>query len=154
MALKPGRVEAIWDLRGERCDRSVGVRRGLESVALLELERRDVAERFVQAVVVEPCHVRDDGELELAARPPHAIANELGLEAVDEALGERVVVGVADRADRCEDVVVVEDLAKVDARVLICRRRNGARDRRRRREPGWPAPSAARRAPGRCACGW
>ena len=40
------------------------------------------------------------GEFELAARAPAAVGHQLGLERVDEALGHRVVVGVADRSDR------------------------------------------------------
>jgi hypothetical protein len=69
---------------------------------LLVLERRDVAERFVQAGGVVPADVLDYGELELRAGPPNTVGDQLGLEAVDERLGERVVVGVADRADRGE----------------------------------------------------
>jgi hypothetical protein len=53
--------------------------------------RRDVAERFVQAGVVEPTDVLDDRQLELRARSPDAVGNQLGLEAVDERLGERIV---------------------------------------------------------------
>jgi hypothetical protein len=64
----------------------------------------------VQAVVVEPADVLDDGELELRSSLPDAVGDELGLEAVDEALGERVVVGVADRADRRQEAVVGQGL--------------------------------------------
>jgi hypothetical protein len=59
----------------------------------------------VEALGVEPGDVFDDRELELGAAAPDAVADQFGLEAVDEALGERVVVGAADRADRCEDAV-------------------------------------------------
>jgi hypothetical protein len=62
--------------------------------------------------------VLDDGELELGAGAPDAVGDQLGLEAVDEALGERVVVGVADRADRGEDAVIGERLGVVDRGVL------------------------------------
>jgi hypothetical protein len=51
-----------------------------------------IAERLVEPTVVEPADVLDDGELELGAGAPDAIGDQLGLEAVDEALGERVVV--------------------------------------------------------------
>jgi hypothetical protein len=44
----------------------------------------------MQPCGVVPADVLDDRELELRARPPNAIADELGLEAVDERLGERV----------------------------------------------------------------
>ncbi len=60
--------------------------------------------------MVQPADVFDDGEFELGAGAPHTVGDQLGLEAVDEALGERVVVGVTDRSDRRQDPVVVEDL--------------------------------------------
>jgi hypothetical protein len=48
---------------------------GVDRVEGFELGGRDVAERLVQPVVVEPRDVGDDGELELAAGSPHAIAD-------------------------------------------------------------------------------
>jgi hypothetical protein len=57
-----------------------------------ELGRRAVTERAVQAAGVEPAEVFDDRELELAAGAPDAVADQFGLERVDEALGERIVV--------------------------------------------------------------
>ena len=72
----------------------------------------------MDALVVEPGDVLDDGELELGPGAPDAVADQLGLEAVDEALGGRVVVGVPDGADRGEDAVVVECLAVVERGVL------------------------------------
>ena len=48
------------------------------------------AERAVKASVVEPADVLDDGELELRSRSPDAVADQLGLEAADKRLGERV----------------------------------------------------------------
>jgi hypothetical protein len=75
-----------------------------------ELDRRDVAEGLMQPVVVRPADVLHDGQLELGPGAPDAIGDQLGLEAVDETFGHGVVVGVADRSDRREDVVVVEDL--------------------------------------------
>ena len=47
-----------------------------------------------------------------------AVGDQFGLEAVDEALGERVVEGVADRADRAEHPVIVEYLREGLAGVL------------------------------------
>jgi hypothetical protein len=64
----------------------------------------------MQPVVVRPADVLHDGQLELGPGAPDAIGDQLGLEAVDETFGHGVVVGVADRSDRREDVVVVEDL--------------------------------------------
>jgi hypothetical protein len=54
----------------------------------------------VEAFGVEPGDVLDEGELELCSGARDAVADQLGLEAVDEVLGARVVVGVADGADR------------------------------------------------------
>src|SRR3954469_12562792 len=52
------------------------------------------------------------------AGTPDAVGDELGLEAVDEALREGVVVGVADRPDRGERTVVGQRLDVVEAGVL------------------------------------
>jgi hypothetical protein len=81
----------------------------------------------VQAVVVEASEVLDDRELELGAGAPDAIGDELGLEGVDEALGHRVVVGVADRADGLQHVVIVEDLGEVQACILLGLNRSSQR---------------------------
>jgi hypothetical protein len=79
-----------------------GSQNGPGSVEGLRLGRRTVAEGLVQTGAVEPADVFDDRQLELAAGAPDAVADEFGLEAVDEAFGHRVVVGVADRPDRGE----------------------------------------------------
>ncbi|MCY7304010.1 MAG: hypothetical protein LH654_13460, partial [Thermoleophilia bacterium] len=47
------------------------------------------------------------------------VSDQLGLEAVDEALGERVVIRVTNAADRRLDAVVVEGLAVVVRDVLL-----------------------------------
>jgi hypothetical protein len=78
----------------------------------------DVAEGLVQAVGVEPAQVFDDGELELVGGAPDAVGDQFGLEAVDKALGERVVAGVTDRPDRGQHPVVGERLGVVDRGVL------------------------------------
>jgi hypothetical protein len=44
----------------------------------------------VQALVVEPGDVFDDGQLQLGARVPDAVGDQLGLEGVDETLGEGI----------------------------------------------------------------
>ena len=84
----------------------------------LELDGRAVAERFVEPGVVEPADPFDDRELELGPGAPDAVGDQLGLEGVHEALGQRVVVGVADRPDRAQHPVIVEDLLEGEARVL------------------------------------
>ena len=72
----------------------------------------------MQACVVEPAEVLDDRELELGSGLPDAIGDQLGLDRVDEALGERVIERVADRADGLQHLVVVENLAELDTGVL------------------------------------
>ena len=47
----------------------------------------------------KPADPFDDREFELAARAPDAVGDQLGLERVDEALGHRVVIRVADGPD-------------------------------------------------------
>jgi hypothetical protein len=70
----------------------------------------------MESAVVEPADVLDDGEFELGACAPDAVGDQLGLEAVDEALRESVVVGVADRSDRRQHAVVGERLRVSDQR--------------------------------------
>lgn len=73
---------------------------------------------FVQAVVIEPSEILDDRELKLGARAPDAIGDQFGLERVHEALGEGVVERVADRADRLQHVVAIEQLREIQTGVL------------------------------------
>jgi hypothetical protein len=91
---------------------------------LFEFDWRAVVERFVQACVVEPADPLDDRELELGAGLPDAVGDELGLEGINERLGEGVVVGVADRSDRAEHAMVVEYLPEGIAGVFESRRRS------------------------------
>ena len=77
-ALKSGRGEAICGPRREHRDRSIARKRGRGRLALLELNRRDVAERLVQTRRVEPADVFDDRELELGAGLPDAVGDLLG----------------------------------------------------------------------------
>lgn len=72
----------------------------------------------MQSGVVEPAEIFDDRELELGAGAPDAVGAQLGLEAVEERLGQGVVVGVVDRSDGREQAVIIEGLAVVDAGVL------------------------------------
>ena len=94
--------------------------------------------------VVEPADVLDDRELELGARAPDAVGDQLGLEAVDEALGHGVVVGVADRPDRRR--------APGDRRAPACSRsrciasRHRCAGSARSRRPATRSPSAIRSA--------
>jgi hypothetical protein len=69
--------------------------------ALLVLDRRDVAERFVQTIVVEPADVLDARQLELRAAAPDAVGDQLRLEAVDERLGKQSQIASSSSAGSC-----------------------------------------------------
>jgi hypothetical protein len=66
-----------------------GIARSLLPAVLGGAGVRDVVEARLEAVVAEPADVLHDGERELGSAAPDAVGNELGLEAVDEAFGER-----------------------------------------------------------------
>src|SRR5665811_1062482 len=71
----------------------------------------------MEALVVEPGDVFDDSELELCSGAQDAVADQLGLEAVDEALRGRVIECIPDRADRGEHAVVVKGLGVVELKL-------------------------------------
>lgn len=59
------------------------------------------------APVVEPVDVVQGGELDLFDLPPWSLsADEFGFEQPDDGLGERVVIGVADRSDEAVDASI------------------------------------------------
>ena len=89
-----------------------------ESPGALRIGGRDVAELAVQARVVEPAEVLDDGDLGFEARCEDAALDELALERCDEALGHRIVIPVGDRPDRRRDPEVLQALGVAHARVL------------------------------------
>jgi hypothetical protein len=67
----------------------------------LELDRWDVPDGFQEPAVVEPVDPFQGGVLDLVqALPGAAPADQLGLVQADDGLGQRVVVGVPDRAYR------------------------------------------------------
>lgn len=96
----------------------------------------------MQAVVVEPADPFDDRELEVLETGPVAAGDELGLERVDDALGERVVVGVAGRADRRQDAVIVNALTSAGLR-----RSPWRKTPRRPSGSRWPCATRGLRAP-------
>ena len=61
----------------------------------------------------------EDGEPRLDLRPEALAIEELALERCEEALAERVVVGIADAAHRRPDAGLGTALAERDRRVLI-----------------------------------
>ena len=76
------------------------------------------SDRGVQPAVVEPADVAHARELELRVGAPHAVADELGFVAIDERLGEGVVVRISDAADRRQHAMIVEQLGVVPGRIL------------------------------------
>jgi hypothetical protein len=76
-ALKPGTYGRSAGWGRERRDRSVTRKRNLDGLPVLELGGRHVTPRLVQAAVVEPADVFDDGELELAAGAPEDLSDLL-----------------------------------------------------------------------------
>jgi hypothetical protein len=81
---RAGEAGEIWDCGSREC-------------GLLELPGRLITEPGVQTAAVKPADPLDDGQLELSASAPDAVGDQLGLEAIDEALGQRVVERIADR---------------------------------------------------------
>ena len=83
--------------------------RWLSVVGGFELVGRDVAQDAVQSPVVVPVDPFHGGVLDVVDRlrrmhPERAVlADHLGLEQADSRLGQRVIVGVADAADRRRD---------------------------------------------------
>ena len=83
-------------------------------IASFELGGRDVAEARKEPLVVPPVDPLQDGELDLVdVTPRAAAANDLGLELTNHALGERVVVRVADGSDRGLDARLDETVGVV-----------------------------------------
>jgi hypothetical protein len=82
------------------------------------LDGRSVPDRGVQPAVVEPADVGDGRVLELRVGAPHAIGDQLGLVAVDERFGERVVESVSDSADPRQHAMIIEQLRVVLGRIL------------------------------------
>ena len=99
-----------------RGDRHV-LKRGV--VGGLGLGRRDVADGFEQAAVVEPVDPLQRGELDgLQAAPRATPVYHLGLEQAVDRFGEGVVVGVADAADRGFDPGLGETFGVAQRKVL------------------------------------
>ena len=70
-------------------------------VELLDGLGGEVVEVLVRALGVEPHHPFGGGQFDLVDVPPRALAaDDLVLERSDGGLGQRVVQGIADRADR------------------------------------------------------
>ncbi len=93
--------------------------RWLSVVGLLELGGWDVAECAVEAFGVEPVDPLQGGQLDLVDVAPRASpADQLGLVETVDRLGERIVVGVRDAADRRSGADLVEAFGVANRRVL------------------------------------
>ena len=97
----------------------------------------------MQPLVVEPADVFDGRELELRARAPHAVCDQLGLVGVHEDFGHGVVQRVSDGPDRREHLMVVEHLGVVRTVYWRAGVRMGHQLEVR---AGLPSPSAIRSA--------
>ena len=88
-------------------------------VARFGFRRRNIADRLQQPPVVEPVDPFERGELDrFEAAPRPAPVDDLGLvEAVDR-LGEGVVIGIADAADRGLDAGLGQALGVLDRGLL------------------------------------
>ena len=95
----PGFPEAIWfKLRGYGRGLKLGI------VARFGLGRWDIADRGKDASVIEPVHPFEGGEFHCSCVAPGPPAmNDLGFEQAVDRLGERIIVGIADAADRWLD---------------------------------------------------
>jgi hypothetical protein len=82
--VKSARCGPICGLGQGRRGRSVAGNRALEGVGVFELGGWDVAEGFMQAVVVKPRDPLHGCELELRARAPYAVGDQLGLIGINE----------------------------------------------------------------------
>jgi len=86
------------------------------------LDRRDVAERAVEPRGVEPGDPPERGQLDVVDGAPRALlADQLGLVERVDGLGQRVVVAVADRADRGQRAELGQPLAVPNRRELTAR---------------------------------
>src|SRR3712207_2922483 len=88
-------------------------------VARLGLGGWDVADRLEETPVVEPVHPLEGGELDGFERlPGPEPSDHLGLEQANDALGQRVVVGITDAADGGLDARDRQALGVPDAEIL------------------------------------
>jgi len=78
-----------------------------------------VGDLAVDAAVVEPVDVAECGELDVVETAPRSLrVDQFPLEQAVEGLGHGVVVGVADGADRRDDVVLGEAFGVAHAEIL------------------------------------
>lgn len=91
-------------------------------VELLDGLGGEVVEVLVRALGVEPHHPFGGGQFDLVDVPPRALAaDDLVLERSDGGLGQRVVQGIADRADRGIHTFIDEALGEGHRGVLAAR---------------------------------
>ena len=91
----------------------------LEIIHQFKLRRRNVANRFEQPAVIEPIDPIECGVLDIVKLTPGTtVVNDLGLEQSDDRLGQRVVVRIADAADRRLDAGLLQALSVTNREIL------------------------------------
>ena len=91
----------------------------LSVVGRLQIDRWDVAAVFVGASMVEPVDPFGGRQFDfLDGAPWLARSDQLGFVQAVDGLGQRVVIGAADRSDRGLDASLGEPFGKPDGRVL------------------------------------
>lgn len=106
--------EAVWF--GSGCDS------GLLQAGIVEsfrFRRRDVADRLQQAAVVEPVNPLEGRVLDGLERTPRSTPlDDLGFVEPVDGLAERIVIAVADAADRRHEAGLGKPLSIFDRDVL------------------------------------
>lgn len=89
---------------------------------LLVLDRRNVVQGAVEPVVVEPVHPGQRCEFEVLDGAPGAVGPDaLELVEPDQRLGLRVVIRLADAADRGEGAGVLQPAGAPETEVMLIR---------------------------------
>jgi hypothetical protein len=91
----------------------------LSVIGRLQIDGWDVAAVFVEEAVAEPVDPFGGRQLDFVDGPPRlARSDQLGLVQAVDGLGQRVVIGAADRSDRGLDTSFGETFGEPDRRVL------------------------------------
>src|SRR5680860_657042 len=111
-----------WRLGSLDSNRAAGLR--LQIVGGLELDRWDIVEGAVQALMIEPVHPPEGGQLDVVDTSPGALSgptDQLRLVQRVGGFGQRVVVAVPDRSDRGDRAELGESFAVADRGELAAR---------------------------------
>ncbi len=81
--------------------------------------RRYITNRFEQAAVVEPIYPLECGVLDrIGVAPRSALSNHFSFVKTVDRFGQRIVVAVADTADRCGYAGLSQAFAVTDRKIL------------------------------------